>query len=410
MIEVKDLVSRLNIKIPSKLEAEAKILVIEDQTDMRLIIVHHLNKLGFKSIKQFSNGLEALEWLRASSQDVAITICDQEMPVMGGFDFLDEVKADRSLSRGPFAICIDNPDRAKIMLATESGVDGILVKPFTLKDVIPKLREAFKIYHNPNNPELLYQKAKDNLRDDKLDEAEAIYKALSAMTEKAARPIVGLADVALLRKDYAAAEKLLQQAEERNKNYVHTYVIRGNMYGEQNKIEEAIAEFKKAIDLSPLNPVRYERAAELLFSLKKFEEAVEILSVALKNELEFPSLHHYLSQAYYSLKNYKKAIRHIRSSLNADPENISYLNQLGIAYKESDEVEEALKTYNQVIKLDPENRAALYNKAILLKSKGDVDGAIKLLDRCLTKHPDFAQAKEKLNEFKSDDVSKEAAS
>ena len=255
MTDVKDLAAKYGVQSPGAIEQENLILLIEDQTDMRLIMAHHLNKLGFKNIRQFANGHEALMWMRLGEQKVSMTICDHEMPVMNGFDFLEELKFDVDLTRGPFSITIDNPNREKIMLATESGVDGVMVKPFTLKDIIPKLKEAYKIYHNPNNPELLYEKAKEFLKKDDLDTAKSIYEGLMAVTEKAARPLVGLAQGAQRKKDYKNAEDLLKQAEERNKNYVHLYVERGELFAAQNKTEEAVEQFKIAIKLSPLNQI-----------------------------------------------------------------------------------------------------------------------------------------------------------
>lgn len=402
MSTISDLVSTYRISFPKGIDQEKVVVIIEDQTDMRLIIAHHLNKLGFKNTKQFSSGMEALEWLEKKQSQISITICDHEMPIMNGFDFLQEIKSDTKLTRGPFAITIEQPNREKIMLATENGVDGVLVKPFTLKDILPKLRQAFKTYHNPNNPELLYEAAKKCFNTGNIDLAKKIFTSLSEVTEKAARPLVGLALIAIKEEKLDEAERLFKDAQSRNEHYVHTYVERGQFFASQDRIDEAVAQFKKAIELSPLNPVRYEKAAELLFKLKRHQEAVDLLNIAITNDMVFPSIHHHLSQGYYVLKDFKKAIRHIRSALSHEPENVTYLNQLGIAYKESEQFEEAMQTYNSIIKFDPENKPALFNKAVLLKSKGSLPEAIKLLEKIVTKFPDFTQAEEKLNNFKQE--------
>ena len=401
MVEIRDLIKEYQIKFPKNIDQNKTVVIIQDQTDMRMIIAHHLGKLGFKTVKQFSHGLEAIEWLRNTEASISFTICDHEMPVMNGFDFLQEVKADMRLRRGPFAITIDNPNREKIMLATENGVDGVLVKPFTLKDIVPKLKQAFQVYHNPNNPELLYEAAKIAFASGDTGKAKAIYEGLSKVTEKAARPIVGLACIAIKEKKDSEAEALFAQAKERNPAYVHTFVERGTYYASKGDVAKAVDEFKTAIELSPLNPVRYEKAAELLFELKRYPEAIELLNIALVKELNFPSLHHHLSQGYYKIKDYKKAIKHIRSALNQEPENVAYLNQLGVSLKEINMFDDALKAYNSVIKLEPDNRAALYNKAVLLKAKGSMPEAIKLLEKVVTKMPDFKEAASKLEEFRS---------
>ncbi len=400
MSSSKTLAEEFGIEAIDQLDFEDPVLLIEDQQDLRLIVNHHMGKLGFRTIKQFANGHEALHFLKENpTQTFGVTIADKEMPILGGYDFFLEIRENPIYQRSAFAIALDSPDRSEIMLASEKGVDGILVKPYSLKDIVPKLRQAFKIFHNPNNPELVYELAKKELQSKNYDKAFHIYRRLMQTSQNSARPLVGMARIAIERKENEQALKYLDEAEARNKFYIHTFSERGKAFALLSKTEDAIVQFKHAIKLSPLNPIRYEEAAELLFKLQRHQEAIDLLSIAIENKLSFPRLHHYLSQSYFAVKNYKAAIRHIKLAINQEPENIAYLNQLGICYKESEQFEEANKTYNTVIKLDPLNRSALYNKSIMLASKGQYEEAIKLIKRCIEKHPDFDIAKRKLTEF-----------
>lgn len=405
-----NLAAEFSFSCPEHINQNETVLLIDNQQDMRLIMAHYLNKMGFKNVQQVVGGQEALQFLEGFRGQVSVIICALELPMMTGLDFLHEIKEDPRYSRGPFAITMMNPNREKIMFATENGVDEILVKPFSLKDILPKLNNAFKKFHNPYNPEKVYELAKKHYRDARYDEGEKIYKRLAESATNAARPIVGLARIAAKQGDHQKAMKLLAEAEKRNPNYVHLFVLRGELFAELNRLDEAIPQFRKAIEMSPLNPVRYESAAKILFQQNKYQEAVDLLSIAIKNELNFPSLHHYLSQAFYALKDYKRAIKHIRAALAIDAENVVYLNQLGIAYKESEMYEDATRVYNSIIKLDPENKAALYNKAVLLHTMGTVDEAIKILQRVVKKHPDFKQAAAKLSEYEKEKGAPKAAS
>jgi tetratricopeptide (TPR) repeat protein len=193
---------------------------------------------------------------------------------------------------------------------------------------------------------------------------------------------------------------LLADAEKRNPNYVHVFHERAMIHAGKNEWSEAIEAFKKAIALSPLNAVRYKDAADVLFKVKRYREAIDLLELAVKHQLSFPDLYHYLSQATFALKDFKQASKYVRTALSADPENCAYLNQLGICLKEIGELDEAVKAYNQVIKNDPTNVDALYNKAILLYGKGDKEEAVKLLERALRKKPDFPEATRKLDEIR----------
>lgn len=397
-----NLSAKYRIPTPKGLDMKDTIMVVEDQTDLRLIVAHQLQKQGYNGPKQAANGYEAVESVKTQKLSIAAYICDMDMPVMSGLDFLAELRENQELDRVPFLLTMDNVSKEKIMLAVENGVDEVLVKPFTLADIVPKLKSAFAKFHNPNNPERVYELAKLCLRDGKLDQAEMIYKDLAATAPKAARPVVGIARIYTQRKDYPMALKLLAEAETKNPNYVHLFVERAMIMAAQNQWDQAIAGFKKAIDLSPLNALRYKAAADLLFQVRRYEEASELLEGAIKHKLDFPALYHFLSQAKFALKDYKSAQKYIRTALSADPENVDYLNQLGICLKETDQGEEAAKVYNQIIKLDPNNTHALYNKAVLMHSKGERDEAIKLLERLLRKSPGFQPAKNKLDEYQKE--------
>lgn len=402
MSDIKNLAEEFGIQIPKDIDKNETILLVESQQDIRLIVAHHLNKIGYRKVVQAANGMEALEALKKGDGKTSVIISAMEMPTMGGIHLLQELQENPQYQRGPFAISIESPSKEKIMYATENGVDGILVKPFTFKDILPKLQQAFKVYHNPENPEKVYEMAKQRLREGNLGESEIIYQKLATVTKTAARPHVGLARVAFLKGNHEKALEYLSEAEKRNQHFVPLYVLRGEILASQKKLEPAIEQFKKAIEMSPLNPVRYEAVAQLLFELNEYQKAVDILTIAVRNNLSFPSLHHYLSQAFFALKDFKSATRHVRSALSQEPENVTYLNQLGICYKESGFVEDAMKTYNSIIKLDPDNKAALYNKAVLLNSMNQKAEAVKLLQRVVQKYPEFIAAKNKISEYEKE--------
>jgi tetratricopeptide (TPR) repeat protein len=289
-----------------------------------------------------------------------------------------------------------NINKDKVMLAVESGVDEIVVMPYTLSDVVPKIRKGFAVFHNPKNPEKVYELAKTKLRENKLDEARDVYQSLHESAPKAARPLVGLARVAFAALDLPKAVAHLDAAVANNPNYVHAYSLRGDILSHEKKYDDALKFYRKAVDLSPLNPSRYRAPAQLLLDAERYQEVVDLLEIAVKKQVDFNEIYHFLSQAYYHLKDYKQAVKHIRHAVEKEPENVTYLNQLALSYKESGELEEAKKTYNRVIKLDPDNLQGLFNKAIMLSQTDQREDAIKILKRVIEKYPDFTKAKEKL--------------
>lgn len=287
------------------------------------------------------------------------------------------------------------------MLAIENGVDEVLVKPFTLSDIYPKVHMSWKKFHNPKNPEKVYEMAKHALRNKDFDRAEKIYKLLAESATESARPLVGLARVAMGRDDLSKALEHLDAAELRNKAFVHIFAERGVIMTQMQLFDDAYKAFDQAIEISPLNPMRYKQAADVLFNRNRFQEAVILLEKAVRLGLDFKLLYHYLSQACFATREYAKALKYVRSALAIEPENLTYLNQLGICLKQQNQFDEANKVYNQIIKRDPENLAALYNKAMLCEAKSELGEAIKLLERAIKIDPDFVVARARLDELKA---------
>src|SRR3954464_6107502 len=59
-----------------------RLLVVDDSTTMRRIIINTLNKVGYQDCAEAANGREGLERLAESPVDVVIT--DWNMPEMNG--------------------------------------------------------------------------------------------------------------------------------------------------------------------------------------------------------------------------------------------------------------------------------------------------------------------------------------
>ncbi|MBI2603717.1 MAG: tetratricopeptide repeat protein [Deltaproteobacteria bacterium] len=383
-----------NIDLPQDIDANLPILLVDNQDDLRLIIAHQLSLLKFKNILQARDSLLGYQMLQ-DYKNVSLVICSLELPDINGLEFLDEIREETSVNRPPFCLTMYNANKDKIMLAVEKGVDEILVKPFPLSDIMVKAQQAFFTFNNPRNPDQLYELAKRHLRSNELEMAERIYTNLADLS-KSARPWVGLAKVAKLRAQKHHALDLLMQAERNNPHYVHLYSERANLQLDAGEPEKALASYKQAIDISPLNPIRYIKCAEILNQYKQFEAVVELLELAVAKDVSAPDIFHHLSQACYYLKEYKKAIRYIKRALSRDNQNSLYLNQLALSYKATGDMEEANKVYNQAIKLDSENFQAQYNKAIMLIEQKKQKEAIKILRRLVKKFPKFKQAKDKL--------------
>jgi len=124
------------------LDKNMKILIVDDFSTMRRIIKNLLRDLGFNNTQEADDGLTTLPMLQ--SGDFEFLVTDWNMPGMAGIDLLKKVRADDNLSGLPVLMVTAESKRDQIVEATQAGVNGYIVKPFTaqtLKEKIDKIWE-----------------------------------------------------------------------------------------------------------------------------------------------------------------------------------------------------------------------------------------------------------------------------
>ena len=119
-----------------------KILVVDDFSTMRRIIRNLLRDLGFNNTQEADDGVTALPMLQAGSFDLLIT--DWNMPGMQGIDLLKAVRSDDKLRGLPVLMVTAESKRDQIVEAAQAGVNGYVVKPFTVRTLEEKINGIFE--------------------------------------------------------------------------------------------------------------------------------------------------------------------------------------------------------------------------------------------------------------------------
>ncbi|MBA3015656.1 MAG: response regulator [Proteobacteria bacterium] len=106
------------------------ILVVDDSETMRAVIKKTVAMSGVQigDIREAANGKEALQVLQDVWIDVVLS--DINMPVMGGVEFLREVKRDEVLRNIPVIFVSTEASQARIDEVTTLGAAGYVKKPF----------------------------------------------------------------------------------------------------------------------------------------------------------------------------------------------------------------------------------------------------------------------------------------
>jgi CheY-like chemotaxis protein len=114
------------------------VLVVEDDTELREILVEVLEDHGYRVVAA-SNGLEALQRLRDGGMKPCVILLDLMMPIMDGRTFRTEQRRDPAITDIPVVMLSAQLDALEA--AREMGVKQFLEKPVALKQLLRVVRE-----------------------------------------------------------------------------------------------------------------------------------------------------------------------------------------------------------------------------------------------------------------------------
>ena len=110
-----------------------KILAVDDEKHIVRLVQINLQKEGYDVVTA-SNGREALEQVEREKPD--LVIMDVMMPEMGGFEALQEMKANEATSTVPVIMLTAKAQDADVFEGWKSGADLYLTKPFNPQELL----------------------------------------------------------------------------------------------------------------------------------------------------------------------------------------------------------------------------------------------------------------------------------
>lgn len=115
-----------------------RVLVIDDDPDLQVLVGMLLDRLGVKSTPA-ETAVEGLRLLQEAPYD--LVILDLMLPDMDGFDLLAVLRKDEALNTLPVLILSARADPDAISRGLELGADGYLTKPYLPHSLTSRVKE-----------------------------------------------------------------------------------------------------------------------------------------------------------------------------------------------------------------------------------------------------------------------------
>lgn len=132
----------------SSFASPIRVLLVDDEPSIRRALRTPLNEMGFATTEA-SRGEEAIQLMQSQTFD--IVLLDVNMPGIGGMKTLARL---RSMAPAlPILMLTVVDEEEDKVAALESGADDYITKPFSIREVIARMRSAVRRAQAPDRKE-----------------------------------------------------------------------------------------------------------------------------------------------------------------------------------------------------------------------------------------------------------------
>ena len=386
-----------------KLAANAKVLVIDEQTLAKGYMRYSLEELGFLDITYINNIPDALSKIR--SQHFDLICCSYELKrEHDGYFLYDELQTKQTISPGTAFVFVSSETSKEIIQGVvDLKPDDFLVKPFTVMDLDRRLSKIMKrknalrtIYRLMNIkryedalketedfltqpekseffPQALQLKGELLILCEKYEQAQDFYNAILSV-QNFSWAQLGIIDALVYLKDYDEAEKRILRLAFRPDTQMLAYDLLTKLNIEKQDFETALESAVNAAEVSPRNIHRHKQAVDLSRITQDykthFEETKKIAKFAKHSMHDKPE--NYLNVARagidYALTTDENESKQVAEQAQA------FLKQFAASGADASEIEDQLTVTN----------------ARLMFLQNDKENAMKLIDQL--DHSDWESA------------------
>lgn len=225
------------------------------------------------------------------------------------------------------------------------------------------------------------------------DEAAEQFNYLSKRKDMRDQSLLGLAQAYYHAKRYADAAAVVEIVLKREPENNFAWRLKGLIYLEQRRVNEAIESFKKALEINPEDDqARIFLGRAYAMSEATYPEAVNAFREVLKSQPDNVEVRAELARIYSYANNHAMAVEQYEEMLRRNPDNNEIRAELIRAHLEAENYDAALEHCNAMLELEPDDVDNRLLMAETLMKAGRYDDAIDFYDEILDDHPNYLLA------------------
>ncbi len=130
--------------------ARPRVLIVEDEADIRELMRYNLEREGFL-VEEAGDGAQALEKIRRRVPD--LLLLDLMLPGTPGLEICRQMRAGRDTASLPILVVTAKGTEVDKVLGLEMGADDYVVKPFSPREVVARVKALLRRANPSAEPE-----------------------------------------------------------------------------------------------------------------------------------------------------------------------------------------------------------------------------------------------------------------
>jgi DNA-binding response OmpR family regulator len=126
----------------------ARLLVVEDDPDISMLLAHSLGRAGF-AVETLSSGNEVLAEARRRTPD--LILLDLMLPGLDGLEVCRALRADPATAAMPVIMLTARAEESDRIVGLELGADDYITKPFSPNEVVARVRALLRRAQRPDS-------------------------------------------------------------------------------------------------------------------------------------------------------------------------------------------------------------------------------------------------------------------
>ncbi len=249
-----------------------------------------------------------------------------------------------------FASCGNNATTSK----TNSN-DSLKVK---VPEALAKLNE--QIVGEPNNADLLHERAQYYLNDKKFDLGFEDMKRVMILDSSKAPYFITLSDLYFVTNQTGNSKAALEKCLSLDDKNIDAMLKLAELYFYVKKHDECFKYLNMALKIDKYNSKAYFMKGMNYKEIKDTAKAISSMQTAVEQDQTFYNAYIQLGILNAAQKN-RVAIDYYKNALRVQPNSTEALYNLGKFYQDIKDYKNAYVYYKTVVKIDPKNKFAYFN-------------------------------------------------